>query len=84
MMGSAWAHGLDASAATQPPLGLTQAFQGFSNIVFTFGGHCMLMELVDSQFRWAAVRDDPSTAAAAICGDSPVTCPAGHALATLR
>ena len=50
-MGSSWAHGLQPHAATQPPLGLEAFFQGFSNIVFTFGGHCMLMELVDSQFR---------------------------------
>ncbi|KAI8476179.1 MAG: transmembrane amino acid transporter protein-domain-containing protein [Monoraphidium minutum] len=48
---SSLAHGLDASAAALPPPGAEAFFQGFSNIVFTFGGHCMLMELVDSQFR---------------------------------
>jgi len=36
MMGSSWKHGLVKSAATQPPLGLDEFFQGFSNIVFTF------------------------------------------------
>lgn len=43
MMAESWKHGLNAAAATQPPLGLDAFFQGFSNIVFTFGGHCMIM-----------------------------------------
>lgn len=37
MMVASWKHGLNPAAARQPPLGLNDFFQGFSNIVFTFG-----------------------------------------------
>jgi hypothetical protein len=43
MMGMAWDNGLSAAAARQAPLGRDAFFQAFSNIIFTFGGHCMLM-----------------------------------------
>ena len=48
MIGASLASGSLASpaaavAARQPPPGLPAFFQGFSNCVFTFGGHCMLM-----------------------------------------
>jgi hypothetical protein len=43
MMGMSWAQGLSADAARQAPLGRDPFFQGLSNIIFTFGGHCMLL-----------------------------------------
>jgi hypothetical protein len=44
-------HGLDSSAAYQPPGSLEDVFAAVSNILFTFGGHCMLLEVLDSQFK---------------------------------
>lgn len=46
MMGMSWANWHPrtvARAARAPPPGVEAFFQAFSNIVFTFGGHCMLM-----------------------------------------
>lgn len=43
MMAVSWSHGLEAAAASRPPLGLEAVFAGLSNILFTFGGHCMLL-----------------------------------------
>jgi auxin influx carrier (AUX1 LAX family) len=51
MMAESWRKGLTLSAAALPPPSRDAFFQGFSNIVFTFGGHCMLLEVVDSQFK---------------------------------
>ncbi|GAB4818758.1 hypothetical protein N2152v2_005804 [Parachlorella kessleri] len=35
----------------QKPMGLDGFFAGASNIIFTFGGHAMLLEVMDSMFR---------------------------------
>lgn len=43
MMAVSWSHGLNPAAASRPPLGLEPVFAGLSNILFTFGGHCMLL-----------------------------------------
>ena len=51
MIGSSWAHGLKPYAATLQPTSIENIFAATSNILFTFGGHCMLLEVLDSQFR---------------------------------
>jgi hypothetical protein len=46
-------NGLQSVAWTnqKPPQGVDGFFAGASNIIFTFGGHAMLLEVVDSMFK---------------------------------
>ncbi len=54
MMGASIAHGFEnaAAAAAKQPTSISDIFQAVSSILFTFGGHAMLMEVLDSQFKY--------------------------------
>lgn len=52
MTGTSIANGVDNSVWTAAPYdGLDGFFDGLTNILFTFGGHFMLLEVLDSMYR---------------------------------
>uniref|UniRef100_A0A383W752 Amino acid transporter transmembrane domain-containing protein n=1 Tax=Tetradesmus obliquus TaxID=3088 RepID=A0A383W752_TETOB len=51
MVGASLKSGLSLQAAQQPPRGTADVFSALANTLFAFGSHCMLLEVLDSQ--WA-------------------------------